>query len=693
MVSNNNFNKKVKHFINQFSASIKAKLILSFLVPVLFIIILGVTAYLSASKSIVSIFTKSTVNLISSTGNYYGVIFDNINGKGIELAVDAELRSYVNAEYQDDILEEAKIYKKIRKNISDITVSDKYIENISIFASYGNPITTYGSFKDVKPYEIFSTAKEGAMIQRDKWTGYHSYLDEQLGIDPSTYAISFSKRYLSPSSKPMGYIIMDISMNIVTDALGMMDLPKNSKVAFISADGREITSEGTSEKTVFFGSDAVHDALLNAEISGSSHIDFEGSDHLFIYSKIGKDGTMLCALVPNLALTSQADSIKFLSIFIVFIAGMIAGFIGIVVASGIGKTIKSIIGTLMKAADGDLTVSVNTSRKDEFKVLSDSINHMIINVKNLITKASAVSGTVINSSQNVTQNTELLLSASKDISMAITEIQQGIIQQATDSEHCLQQTDELASQINIVYENSVAIEKITSNTKSIVTDGIGVVDQLNNATKASIEITNETIKDIEELEGESRAITEIIAVINDIAEQTNLLSLNASIEAARAGDAGRGFSVVADEIRKLSIKSVNSASEIEKIINNISKKTQNTVKTVKQAETISKTTEIKLLNVVELFNNVNIHVDELAIKMSKIAEGINDIDQAKKDTLSAIESISAVAEETSAASQEVDATAYQQLEAVTKLYEVSKSLNDNATELQTSIQLFKIEKE
>ncbi|HWT75533.1 MAG TPA: methyl-accepting chemotaxis protein, partial [Mobilitalea sp.] len=183
----------------------------------------------------------------------------------------------------------------------------------------------------------------------------------------------------------------------------------------------------------------------------------------------------------------------------------------------------------------------------------------------------------------------------------------------------------------------------------------------------------------------------IIAVINDIAEQTNLLSLNASIEAARAGDAGRGFSVVADEIRKLSIKSVNSASEIEKIINNINKKTHFTVETVKQASVISKTTETRLMNVVQLFNNINIHVDDLANKMSKIADGINDIDKSKNDTLRAIESISAVAEQTSAASQEVDATAGQQLDAVTKLNEASKSLNNDAYDLKEAIQMFKID--
>jgi methyl-accepting chemotaxis protein len=222
----------------------------------------------------------------------------------------------------------------------------------------------------------------------------------------------------------------------------------------------------------------------------------------------------------------------------------------------------------------------------------------------------------------------------------------------------------------------------------VVNDGIDVVDQLNISTKENIKITNATIKDIEELESESKAITDIITVLNDIAGQTNLLSLNASIEAARAGDAGRGFSVVADEIRKLSDKSVIAAAEIEGIIDRIVKKTQSTVKTVNQAETISKLTDTKLMNVVQLFNNINIHVDDLTTKMQKITAGIDDIDKTKNDTLNAIESISAVAEETSAASEEVDATARQQLEAVTKLNEAAKFLNNDALDLKSTIQLF-----
>ncbi|HHX11799.1 MAG TPA: hypothetical protein GX731_03180, partial [Clostridiales bacterium] len=420
-------------------------------------------------------------------------------------------------------------------------------------------------------------------------------------------------------------------------------------------------------------------------------VNYNGKEHEFIYSYISDTGAMVAALIPSSALTSQADSIKIVTFIIVVVAALIAGFIGVVVSAGIGKNISNIINVLKVASDGDLTVMIKTKGKDEFVVLSDSINSMIGNMKELISKSADVATTVISSSENVQENSELLLTASKDISTAINEIQEGITQQATDTENCLRQTDELANQINLVNDHTSQISKIANDTKSVVNNGFDEVEELNIATKSNIDITNKTIKDIADLEIESKAITEIIGVINDIAAQTNLLSLNASIEAARAGDAGRGFSVVAEEIRKLSEKSVLAAGEIEQIITNITKKTQATAITVKKTEGISKTQERRLAQVVNLFNNINAHVDELAEKMNEISATMTVMNEAKNDTLHAIGSISAVSEETSAASEEVDATAQQQLEAVTKLNEAAISLKNDSSELAKAIRLFKID--
>ena len=164
-------------------------------------------------------------------------------------------------------------------------------------------------------------------------------------------------------------------------------------------------------------------------------------------------------MIPQNAIAGQVNSIKTLTVISVIIASLVSGILAVIVTSGIGIAIRGIIATLSKVTEGDLTVSVKTKRKDEFRVLSDSINNMILNMKELIAKSSKVGNNVIESTDNVTKSSEMLLAASKDISQAISEIQQGIIQQASDAEQCLHQTDRLAEKIDMVQENSVAIER------------------------------------------------------------------------------------------------------------------------------------------------------------------------------------------------------------------------------------------
>ncbi|HKL79790.1 MAG TPA: methyl-accepting chemotaxis protein, partial [Mobilitalea sp.] len=691
MESIRNILKKVRilSIFNKMFRSIRVKLTVFFLVPVIFIVILGATAYTSSSKAIINTFTEATVSSIVKTSEYYQLALNNIEDKVLQFTNDVTTKDYYSGEYNGDVLEEGNIYKSIRSNATTMANTDRFIDNITIFTNYGRPTTSFGSFEDsIKPYENFANTDEGKLIDSklkvNYWTGYHSYIDENLDIESSKYGISLSKQFLNTSSKPIGYIITDISMVAITDAIKTLDLPDNSHFAFISPDGREITAEGDVNEPIFTNQQEYENAVNSEDtekISNYSYMDYAGEEQLFIYSKIGTTGAMVCAMIPSAYLTAKAAPIKNLTMILVLIASVTAVAIGIFVAFGIARTIKKMIHTLSEASNGDLTATLHIGRKDEFGILSDSINSMIINMKELIIKASHVGRTVIESTKNVAENSELLLISSKDITAAISEIQQGNVQQAEDTEQCLKLTDDLSTQINMVYENSTAIEQIAVDTKNVVKDGIKEVSELTNVTNENIKVTKDTIRDIEELELESKAITEIIEVINDIAEQTNLLSLNASIEAARAGDAGRGFSVVADEIRNLSNKSVTAATEIEQIIRKITAKTKTTVKTVKQAEVISKSTEVKLTNVVNLFHDINVRVDDLANKLDKISEGIDDINKSKNETLGAIESISAVAEETSAASQEVDATAQQQLESVMRLNQSAKSLDRDAADL------------
>lgn len=193
------------------------------------------------------------------------------------------------------------------------------------------------------------------------------------------------------------------------------------------------------------------------------------------------------------------------------------------------------------------------------------------------------------------------------------------------------------------------------------------------------------------LESKSKSISNIITTINKIAKETNLLALNASIEAARAGNAGSGFMVVAEEIKKLADQSVDSVREVEKIITDIQQQTKDTVKIVMEAEDVVKEQEEAVNQTEEAFASLNRQVENLIDNVGMFFDSVKVIEDARKGTLASIENISAVSEETAAASLSVGENTNSQLEAISNLELLSKELDENARALGKAVEKFTID--
>lgn len=674
------------------NGSIRYKLIVAFLLPVILIIVLGILSYTTASKAIIASFESSSQSAIEKTAEYYGLMFANVKSMATDISNNTNVQQYYSKSFATDKLEESNIYNSIKSDVSSKTLSNKSISNIYIFANYGKGIYTGSSKLDDSAYETFSGTDEAKSYDSSKsaWVSSHPFLDSQ-GI--SSYGVSFVRQVVATSKKPVGYIFMDLDKTYVTEPVSNLNLGKNSIVALIAPDGGEIVAgpDLTVEdgKTYFSDKEFYTKAVNSEETTGYEYVKYNGKRQLFIYAKTD-EGFLICATVPESVITAKAGTIKIITITAVIIAFGVAILVGGVLAMNISAVIRKIMGELSKASEGDLTVQVDIDRKDEFGTLANGINNMIARMKGLIEETIDVSGKVDGSAGMVTDNAQSLLDATRDITDSISGIEKGIVQQANDSESCMKQMDVLSDKINVVSENSGKIADIAEGTREIVHTGIQTIDELNSNAKDTVNITNAVITGIETLEQSSKSISKIIGVINEIADQTTLLSLNASIEAARAGEAGRGFAVVADEIRKLADQSVDSVNQIRSIVDDITARTKDTVTTAKQAEQVVAVQEESLKNTMIVFNDIQSQVGELITNLGHITTGVEDIAQTKVMTIESIENISAVSQETAAAAEEVTDTADRQMQSVEDLNRAAQSLNENAAALSEAINLFKI---
>ncbi len=673
---------------SSFYQRIGVKLLIALFIPVALLITYGIISYNKSQSAMINNYEVSASDTISAVGDYINYALGVVNHKSVEYHLSSELKAYFRADNKDSYNSSAPA-KAIKEKLTIDKSTNAFIANISMLGANGNGLNIKN---DVDFYTSFKNSELAKSIdassEQNIWVGKHEMIDQAItnmgkAYDANEYALSV----IRVNEYRNGYIIIDISNKQIKKTLSKYDMGDGSITAFITGDGREITSD-TKADNVFVNTQYYKNASKGKAENYHSYVNYNNKEYLFLYSRLEDTDFAVCSLIPKSTIISQLKDIKNLNVFFIVFACILASISGALISIGITKAITQLRASVMLAAKGDLTTRFDTKRKDEFRVLSMGIGNMVDSMRKLIGEASMVGNKVINSAGDLSGTSRDLLVATKAISQTIDNTQQGIIQQASDTESCLTQMTGLSEQVNHVKQNANEIKQIAEITKTISGEGIIIINELTDKAKATSDITHNVIEKVQDFELQSKSISAFVNVINDIASQTNLLSLNASIEAARAGEYGRGFAVVASEIRKLADQSVEAVAQIQKIVNETSNQTKETVETVQKAEIIVQSQTEALNNTVAVFRNINEHVKNLVNNLESITNKIKMIEAAKDDTLLAIESISAVSEQTAASTEEISATVLSQIDSVERLSNEALELEKEAKRLEEAINVF-----
>jgi methyl-accepting chemotaxis protein len=683
----------LKTFLGNFQ-KIKIKLAIGLIIPIFLLVLYGIISYSSSERAITGNYEKSIAGTLDAMGDYFEFALDSVAQKSLEILVDHNVRVFSRKNVTEDLSEILVAKNDLRTTLVTAQTVTPFVSNICLFGDNGQAICTYlGDITD--RCKLFLDSEFGKKIEQSGnytygWVGEHKELDELLSknkksYNTDNYALSLYRRSQEYSSSA----VIDIEIGSIKKVLAKYEFGKKSILGFLTDDGREILY-GTDKESIFSDLDNYKNILNSEEVKGQEYIKYNGEKYLYLYNKLDNLNATVCVLIPKAQIIGKIAEIKKISIGLIIIAVICSVFIMIVVAGGIVKTINSFRRTVLEASKGDLTAKFTTNRNDEFHILSNGIEEMMGNMCKLIGKVKVVGTEVSGSAGELSETSEQILSATKEISNTINNVEQGIVQQADDAQNCLKHMNSLSDQINMVTDSTLEIGKIANNTKGIAAEGMDIIAELNDKSEDTTDITQNVILKVHEFEKQSKSIEEFIGIINEIASQTNLLSLNASIEAARAGDAGRGFAVVAEEIRKLADQSIQAATQVETIVKDIRTKTKETADTAEKAKTIVESQTASLDRTVHVFNDINGHVMNLAQSLNDIKEGIKNIENTKRDTLTAIESISAVSEESAASTEEVSATAEAQIDSVERLSRAALGLKNDVKELEGAIRVFKI---
>lgn len=326
---------------------------------------------------------------------------------------------------------------------------------------------------------------------------------------------------------------------------------------------------------------------------------------------------------------AQEQSTIMILIVVIFLAVALSIALSTIISRMITNPMKELVGNMEKAGKGDLTIQGSYSSKDELGDLIRSFNGMLENMKQAI--------------KEVTEQSTSLAASAEEISASTEEIATGSAQQARDANTSADMVTEMTNAIQEVSMNAQETASLSDETARAAEKGGQVVQD----TISSMEQITVSIRDLAD---KSAQIGDIIEVIDDIAEQTNLLALNAAIEAARAGEAGKGFAVVADEVRKLAERSSKATKEISELINMVQDNTKKAVESVKFGNE-------KVENTGATFDHIVMLVKEAAAKVSEIAAAGEEQAAQAQEVLFSVQNIASVTEETAAGIEETALTA------------------------------------
>lgn len=344
------------------------------------------------------------------------------------------------------------------------------------------------------------------------------------------------------------------------------------------------------------------------------------------------------------------------------------------------------------AASGDLTEQVDVSRlkQDEIGSVATSYNHMLSQTNEALVEVLSASSRLTESSSQVNHAFEEIVASSQEVSVATEEIAQGASKQSEDTEETSHRMGDLANQITAISTLSENMDDLSRQTVESTQNGLAEVDRLREQNELANRMNEQVEQQMTALTDKISGINHVITSIQDITAQTNLLALNASIEAARAGEHGKGFAVVAEEVRKLAEQSSSETGTIQQTVQEIldqSKATvdviaQNTKSMKTQSESVASTEKSFALNA-QLTDEMNKSIAELSANLSEM---ISHKDQA----VLAIQSVSAVSEETAASAEQVSASSIAQQQELERVAGSVQQMSRIASELQEVVERFEL---
>ncbi|WP_249897589.1 methyl-accepting chemotaxis protein [Paenibacillus sp. PK3_47] len=680
--------------------SVGVKLFLIFLSSIVVVVLfLGLLSYNKAKNTIKDNVSEANRQTIIQTADKLDITLNQYENQALQLYFDAQMQtsltslSTAESNYDKFVATDA-----ISKKLSSQTTTDSNIVAISLIPesaessviSSGNSGLTMDGIRDQDWYK--------AVVASTKEYKYHYSPEDTKPAQNYWFSTSVEGdggkniamvRSLKSMGSNAGYVIMlELKNTLLEDAFKSVSLGEGSRIQLVDPTGIVVASshpedDGKASELGFIKESK--DNNKNEEAK-----DANGKDVLAVYHPLVKADWKLTGVVPTGELVKAAEPILVTTYIAAFAAALLAVALGFWMVRMIAQPLARLKDLMVEGAKGDLSVRTEYASSDEIGQLSASFNTMMERITELVAQTTDTAREVLDTAGELGEASRKTAVSAKEIAAATEEIAGGAGSLALEAERGNELTDLIGTQMQSVIAANAEMDEAARGVGEASGHGAKQLEDLLQQTGRTGEMTTALVDRVNNLKDTVYSVIKVLDVMKNITQQTNILSLNATIEAARAGEAGRGFMVVADEVRQLADQSKQSIALVAGITDKIITEMNETVAVLSEVAPLFKQQMNSVKSTSDIFVSVQAQMEEFIKSLESVTGAIGSLNHSQGVLSDAMSNVSAVAQQSSATSEEVASLSSEQQNVSDQLVALSGKLESVSTQLKDKLSLFTI---